>query len=112
MFRSEISTRLTPSPGPPTSNCFVSQPNSSGWFLREGEGSSVTKDLRKLIGRTSSTRADKVFGHFFVAICGEKPLASIGGKRYMLLICDDFSYFIWAYYVRQMFDTVACFGHS
>ncbi|CAM9984420.1 unnamed protein product, partial [Ascophyllum nodosum] len=59
--------------------------------LRECERCSVAKGLGKPIGRTTSTRADKVFGRLFVDICGAKSVESIGGKRYMLLICDDFS---------------------
>ena len=66
-------------------------------FLRECEGCSIAKGLGKPIGRTTSTRADKVFGLLFVGICGEKSVESIRGKRYMLLICDDFSHFTWTY---------------
>ena len=38
--------------------------------LRECEGCSVAKGLGKPIGRTTSTRADRVFGRLFVDICG------------------------------------------
>ena len=75
--------------------------------LKECEGCSVAKDLGKPIGRTTSTRADKVFGRLFVDICEEKSVESIGGNRYMLLICDDFSRFTWTYFMRQKSDTVA-----
>ena len=75
--------------------------------LRECEGCSVAKGLGKPIGRTTSTRADKVFGRLSVDICGEKSVESIGRKRYMLLICDDFSRFAWTYFMRQNSDTVA-----
>ena len=75
--------------------------------LRGCEGCSVAKYLGKTIGRTTSTKAVKVFGRLFVDICGEKSVESIGGKRYMLLICDDFSRFTWAYFMRQQSDTVA-----
>ena len=77
--------------------------------LRECEGCSVAKGLDKPIGRTSSTRADKVFGRLFVDICGVKSVESIGGKRYMLLIREDFSRFTWTYFVRQKFDTATLF---
>ena len=69
--------------------------------LRECERCSVAKGLGKPIGRTTSTRADKVFGCLFVDICGEKFVESIGRKRYMLLICDDFSRFTWKYFMRK-----------
>ncbi|CAM9871733.1 unnamed protein product, partial [Ascophyllum nodosum] len=77
--------------------------------LRECEGCSVANDLRKPIGRTTSTRVDKIFGRLFVNIYGEKSVESIEGKRYMLLICGDFSRFTWPYFMRQKSDTVALF---
>ena len=77
--------------------------------LRECEGCSVAKGLGKPIGRTTSTRTDKIFGCFFVDICGEKSVESIGEKQYMLLICDDFSRFTWTYFMRQKSDTITLF---
>ena len=77
--------------------------------LRECERCSVAKGLGKPIGRKTSTRVDKVFSRLFVDICGEKSVKSIGGRRYMLLICDDFSRFTWTYFMRQKSDTVALF---
>ena len=77
--------------------------------LRECEGCSVTKGLGKPIGRTTSTRADKVSVRLFVDIYVEKSVESIGGKRYMLLICDDFSRFTWTYSIPLKSDTVAPF---
>ena len=49
--------------------------------LRECEGYSVAKGLGKPTGRTTSTRADEIFGRLFVDTCGQKSVASIGGKR-------------------------------
>ena len=61
--------------------------------LRECQVHSVAKGLGKPIGITTLTRADKIFGRLFVDICGEKSAASIGGKRHILLICNEFSRF-------------------
>ena len=72
------------------------------WTLRECEGCSVANGLGKPIGRTTSTRADKVFGRLFVEICGQKSVASI---------CDDFSRFTWTCYIRQKSGTVTLFEH-
>ena len=77
--------------------------------LRECEGCSVAKGLGKPIGRTTSTRTDKVFGRLFVDICGTKSVESIGGKRYMLLMWGDFSRFTWTYLMRQKSDAVTRF---
>ena len=58
-------------------------------------------------------RADKVFGRLFVdTVCGQTSIASIGGKRYMLLTYDDFSRFTWTYFMRQKPDTVALLLNS
>ena len=78
--------------------CSVPQPNSS-----------VAEGLGKPIGRTTLTKADKVFGRLFVDICTEKSVESIGGKRYMLVICDDFSRFTWTYFMCPKSDTVTPF---
>ena len=77
--------------------------------LRECEGCSVAKGLGKPIGRKTSTRTDKVFGRLFIDICGTKSVESIEGKRYFLLICDDFSRFTWTYFMRQKPDAVTLF---
>ena len=77
--------------------------------LRECEGCSVAKRLGKPIGRTTSTRADKVFSRLFVDVCEAKSVESIGGKWYMLLICDDSSHFTWTYFMRQKSDVVTLF---
>ena len=78
-------------------------------FLRECEGCSVATCLGKPIDITSSTKADKVFGRLFVDICEKWSGASIGGKRYMLLIYDDFSRFTWTYFMRQKLDNFVAF---
>ena len=36
-------------------------------------------------------------------------MESIGGKRYMLLICDDFSHLTWTYFMRQKSDVFTLF---
>ena len=78
--------------------------------LRECEGCSVAKKgLGQPIGRTTLTRAVKVFGRLYVDICGAKSVESIREKRYMLLICDDFSRFTWTYFMRLKSDTVTLF---
>ena len=77
--------------------------------LRVCEGCSDAKGLGKPISRTTSTTTDKVFGRLFVEICGEKSVASIGRKRYMVLICDELSRFTWTHFMRKKSDTVALY---
>ena len=76
--------------------------------LKECEGCSVSKGLGKPIGRKTST-TDKIFGRLFVDICGTKSVELIEGKRYTLLICDDFSRFTWTYFMRQKSDAVTLY---
>ena len=78
--------------------------------LSKCEGCSVAKGhLGKPINRTTSTRTDKVFGRLFVDICAQNSFEAVGGKRYMLLIFNDFSRFTWTCFMRQKSDTVALF---
>ena len=78
--------------------------------LRECEGCSVAeKGLDQPISRTTSTRANKVFGRLYVDICGAKSVESIERTQYMLLICDDFSRFTLTYFMRLKSDSVTLF---
>ena len=80
--------------------------------LRECEVCSVAKGLGKPIDRTTSTRADKVFGCLFVDICGETSVESTRGKLYMLQISDEFSRFTWTHFMRQNLHAVTLFGQT
>ena len=42
-----------------------------------------------------------MFGRVFVDICGKKRVSGKGGKKYMLLICDDYSHFMWVCFLRS-----------
>ena len=74
--------------------------------MRNARDARSLKGLGKPIGKA---RADKVFDRLFVNICEEKSVASIGGKRCMLLVCHDFSLFTWTHFMGQKSDTVALF---
>lgn len=53
--------------------------------LEEHERCSVTKGLGKLIGRTTSTRVEKIFGRLFVDV-GKKVVASIRSLTQMIFL--------------------------
>ena len=45
--------------------------------------------LRKLVARSTNTRADKKLKRVFVDLSGKMAVPSIGGKRYTLIVRDD-----------------------
>ena len=61
--------------------------------LRECQGCSIAEGRAKPIS-TTSTRAVKPGRRAFLDVCGEKSVQSIGGKKYMLMIRDDFTRFM------------------
>ena len=69
--------------------------------LRECQGCSIAKERAKRIATTTGTRAVKPSGHIFLDICGEKGVQSIGGKKYMLMIRDDFTRLNAIYFMRS-----------
>ena len=72
-------------------------------------GCSMAKGLRKAIHKTTSTRANKKLGRVFVDLCGPKPVSAAGGKRYMMIIRDDFTRFTWLKFLRNKLDAADAF---
>ena len=58
----------------------------------------------KSIATTTGTRAVKPGGLVFLDVCGEKNVQSIGGKKYMLMIRDDFTRLNAVYFMRSKDD--------
>ena len=69
--------------------------------LRECQGCSIAKGRAKPIATTTGTRAVKPGGRVFLDVCGEKSVQSIGGKKYMLMIRDDFIGFNAIYFMHN-----------
>ena len=67
--------------------------------LREWEGCSIAKGRVKSTPTTTRTRAVKPGRRVFLDVCGEKSVQSIGGKKYMLMIRDDFTRFNAVYFM-------------
>ena len=72
-------------------------------------GCSMAKGLRKAIHKTTSTRASKKLGRVFVDLCGPKHVSAAGGKRYMMIIRDDFTRFTWLKFLRNKLDAADAF---
>jgi len=42
-------------------------------------------------------------------LMGPMQVANIGGKRYVLVVVDDFSRFTWVNFIREISDTIEAF---
>ena len=65
--------------------------------------------LRKGITQSMHTRTDKKLwggGCGFEWVQGDK---SLGGKRYTLIVCDDFSRYSWVHFMRHKPDATELF---
>ena len=69
--------------------------------LLECEGCSMAKGLRRDIKQSTHTRADKKLGRVFVDFSGPKMVKSDGGKRFTLIVRDEFSRYTWVYFMRH-----------
>ena len=69
----------------------------------------MAKGIARPIKRNTHSRAIKMFGRVFVDVCGKKKVSGKGGKKYMLLICDDYSRFTWVYFLRSKSEAVVYF---
>ena len=72
--------------------------------LRECQGCSIAKGRAKPIATTTRTQAVKPGGRVLLDVCGEKSVQSIGAKKYMLMIRDDFTRFNGVYIMRSKND--------
>ena len=61
----------------------------------------MAKGRKKLIAKTTKSRADKRGGRIFLDVWGPKSVRSIGGKEDMLLVKEDFSRFSAVYFMRS-----------
>ena len=73
------------------------------------KGCSMAKGLRRGIKQSTHTRADKKLGRVFVDLSGPKVVESHGGKRYTLIVRDDFSRYTWVYFMRHKSDAAETF---
>ena len=77
--------------------------------LLECKGCSMAKGLRRGIKQSTHTRADKKLERVFVDLSGPKMVKSDGGRRYTLIVRDDFSRYTWVYFMRHKPDAAETF---
>lgn len=69
----------------------------------------MAKEYRKPIGSRTNTRADKKLGRVFVDLGGPKAVPSLTGKRYVMIIKDDYSQMSWLYILKHKSDAAEYF---
>ena len=77
--------------------------------LRECRECLMVKGLRKLIAKSTNTRAGKKLERVFVELCGKMAVPSIGGKRYTLIVRDDYTRFTRVYFLPKKSDVASVF---
>ena len=69
-------------------------------------GCSAAKGLSARLNKTTECRSDKKMGRIFVDESGEKPVASKGGKKYMIIFRDDATRMSWIYFMRKKSESL------
>ena len=73
-------------------------------MLHECKGSLMAKGLRKPVPRSIHVRAGKKLGRVFVDLSGPKQVESKGRIRYVMVVKDGYSRFMWVYFMRHKSD--------
>ena len=95
-------------PDTPTRHCSARPRGSKGSFSREScwsaTGCSMAKGLRRGIKQSTHTRSGKKLGRIFRDLSGPKVVKSHRGKRYTLIVRDNFSRYTSVYFMRHNSD--------
>ena len=77
--------------------------------LRPCTGCSMAKEYRKPIANSTKSRATKKLGRVFVDLSGPKSIPSLLGKKYVMMVKDDFTRYAWVYFVERKSDAADAF---
>ena len=80
--------------------------------LRPCTGCSMAKRYRKTIPSISTSRGPEKLGRVFVDLSGPTRTPSLLGKRFVMLVKDDFSCYSWVYFPRHKSDAADAFRKS
>ena len=72
--------------------------------MHEGKGCSLAKGIRMPIPSKTSNRVVKRLFRVFADLGGKKHVKSIAGKKYPMVIRDDYSRYTWMYFVSHKSD--------
>ena len=73
--------------------------------LRPCARCSVTKGCRKPIPHSTHSRATEILERVFFYLNGPERMASLLGKRYVMLMKDDYSRHAWVYFLKENSDS-------
>ena len=77
--------------------------------LRPCIGCSMAQGYRKPIPSSAKLRAPEKLGRVFVDLSGPKRTSSLLGKRYIMLVKDDFSRYAWVYFLKHISEAAGAF---
>ncbi|CAM9259353.1 unnamed protein product, partial [Laminaria digitata] len=77
--------------------------------LRPYTGCYMVKGYRKPIPNSTKSRASEKLGRVFVDLSGPKRTPSLLGKRYVMLVMDDFTRHAWLYFLKHKSDAAGTF---
>ena len=77
--------------------------------LRPCNGCSMAKGYRKPIANSTKSRATEKLGRVFVDLSGPKSTHSLLGKKYVMMVKDDFTRYSWVYFLERKSDAVEAF---
>ena len=78
--------------------------------MHECKGCSLAKGIRMPIPSKTSNRAVERLSHVFVDLGGKKYMKSIGGKKYPMIIRDDYSLYTWMCFISYKSDAADTFA--
>ena len=77
--------------------------------LRPCTGYSMAKGYRKPIANSTKSRATKKLERVFVDLSGPKSIPSLLGKKYVMIVKDDFTRSAWVYFLERKSDAADAF---
>ena len=72
--------------------------------LHECKGCSMEKGIRMSITSKTNSHENKRLSRVFADLGGNKHVASMGENKYPVIVRDDFSRYVWLYFIRHTFD--------
>lgn len=72
-------------------------------------GCQLGKQSRQSFPRQSEHRATRPLELIHIDLCGPLPIASASGSRYIFVIIDDYSRYIWVYFLKDKSSTFQIF---
>ena len=72
--------------------------------MRLCTGCSIAKWYRKPIANSTKSRATEKLGRFFVDLSGPKSTHSLFGKKYVMIVEDDFTQYSWVSFLERKSD--------